>query len=493
MKKIVTIITLLFIGVLASYSQSTPPVGIRGTYVDCAQDLIYQIHLGNLQPAIDFLDQIKQKNFDYIALFGLDHTSNTIDFPLGYLMGDSNFEIDISRFVTEAHIRGILVGVVISDKDFLRSTFTRPIDFHSLVLRSDCYPPEAQRVANPDEPVTPEAQYLSELVKVAIRTANYNSTEKYYGGYIDYVSVEFEYWTNAFYATPNCPYVTDGISSREYKAFTALKDLLSFIRNWVICSGRFATLRSEMELRLINFIPTTGVLNISDAQTQAIEIDNTDVDRILLVDYHRNQNALFGYNCDNLFWLGSPSSRPRTNILDLMSAEDGSYTKLVCQNYLPSSNPNWDNFLGNYLTSHTMADAESIWYNSLLTSNSTSCTNCSCSFSNGDNRIGGFMWFVSSIITDLAININRTSQSSHTYSNSNQFLYFDQSNSSLVIVDPENSTISVNVFNSLGQNVIKIDKVGSSVSSLNYLKSGIYFCKSINTSGQVNTFQFCIK
>lgn len=227
------------------FAQSTPPFGKRGTYLDCSADLVDQIHQGNSIVATDYLDQLKSKNFNYIALFGLDHTPNTVSFPLGYVLGDPSFEPDINFLVTEAHYRGITVGVVVSDKDFISRTYTMPIDWSNLILRSDCLPPIAQRIANPEENSSFREHLMSELVKAGIRAANYNSNRSYVGGYIDYISVEFEYWTTQFYVDHAAEYMDDAIESKEHKAYADLLFLLNYVRERIICSGRYAKLRSE--------------------------------------------------------------------------------------------------------------------------------------------------------------------------------------------------------------------------------------------------------
>src|SRR5690606_28457463 len=125
-------------------------------------------------------------------------------------------------------------------------------------------------------------------------------------------------------------------------------------------------------------------------------IDRTKVDRIRVVDYHRNVNALFGYSCSNLHWLGDPSTMKRTEVWPLFSAETIALTKNCFGN---STGVAWGDFLGDFLLAGgTMADIENHWYNDLNNAGSSSCSNCNCNFSNGDNHIGGFMWFTSSIL-----------------------------------------------------------------------------------------------
>ena len=474
-RSLLFLITILI--AVSTFAQSQPPIGIRGTYVDCAQDLIYQIHIGNTFVAIDFLDEIRNRNITYVALFGLDHNSNSTDFPNGYVIGDPAFEPDIFYFVNAAHARNIKVGIVISDKSFVQHTFTPRINWRKLVVRTDCFPPDAMRIANVNQFSEGKELLKGEMAKAAVRIANYNSTSAYFGGYIDYLSVEYEYWTSGFYSD-HPAYSDDAVYSKEYYAYQDLLELMNFIRRNVICAGKYGNLRSEMELRLKEF--NSPLVTVPDPQRQADEIDLTFVDRILLVDYHQNPNVLFGYNCDNLYWLGQPSGRSGTEILNLMSAESSTFPKAVCANY-PNAGNYWDDFLGNYLSSPltTLYDVENTWYTDLLSATASSCLNCGCSFTNGDNRIKGFIWFTSSILINHGI--YRTSGEKSDVQNETSF-YYDQQFNALKIRDSENYK-EVSVFDYSG--MIIYNGSANKCISLQNLSPGIYFC---NLTDKFNRF-----
>jgi hypothetical protein len=483
MKKFILLLVNVFI-CTTIFAQSQPPLGIRGTYVDCAQDLIYQIHIGNPFPALDFLDEMQSRNITYVALFGLDHNSNSAHFPNGYVIGDPAFEPDIFYFVNAAHARNIKVGIVISDKSFVQHTFTPRLNWRKLAVRTDCFPPDAMRIANVSQTSEGKELLLGEMAKAAVRIANYNSTLAYFGGYIDYISVEYEYWTSAFY-TDHPAYSDDAVYSKEHYAYQDLLDLMNFIRRNVICSGKYGNLRSEMELRIKDF--TSPLITVPDPQRQADEIDLTLVDRILLVDYHKNPNVLFGYNCDNLYWLGQPSGRSRTEILNLMSAESPAFPKVPCVNY-PNTPLFWGDFLGNHLQTHmvTLADVENTWYTDLLAASSSSCTNCGCNFTNGDNQIGGFMWFTSSIL----INHNIFRKGEQNINVENQILiHYDDASKKLIIPDLENYE-SVNIFDFSGK-LIYSGSIRGSI-ALDNLSQGIYFCSLTDKFNRFNSGKFIV-
>ena len=198
---------------------------------------------------------------------------------------------------------------------------------------------------------------------------------------------------------------------------------------------------------------------------------------------------MFGYNCDNLYWLGQPSGRGRTEILDLLSAESPSFLKYVCANYTTSS-ANRDDFLGDFLNTspNTMADAENKWYSDLISSVGSSCSNCGCTFSNGDNEIKGFMWFTSSILLDHSIYRNSTPHQSRNVSTS--FRYSKENN----LIEIENCELydQMSIFDYSGKVILNCS-INQNAINIPTLSSGIYFVKLTDKLNIVFASKFIVQ
>ena len=232
---ILAFVLTIFSNILCA--QTSPPLGERGMYVRCMNEVIWDIHIGNPSNYADkLLDYAKDNNFTYLALFGIDHNSDP-NFPNGYIMGDPNFEPDLFTFISNAHDRGIKIGIVVSEKSFIEDNFLTPhYTWQNAPVRIDCYPDQARLMVNPKSDASLREHLKAEICKVALRTAAYNSQSIFAGGYADFVSLEYEYWTSKFYAD-HPQYIDMGGDSKELWAYRDLLDILNFMR-YVICSTR---------------------------------------------------------------------------------------------------------------------------------------------------------------------------------------------------------------------------------------------------------------
>lgn len=196
---------------------------------------------------------------------------------------------------------------------------------------------------------------------------------------------------------------------------------------------------------------------------------------------------MFGYSCDNIYWLGHNTTGRKTQIWSLLSAESSRYTK-NCFN--ATSTTRWDDFLGDYLEGvgpvfggnpHTLRDAESEWLNDIQAATTTSCSNCSCNFTNGNNNITGFMWFVSSILFEN--NFRRLGRSDLddskvkcTFLNNELTVFGTNLNDRIKIIDIQ------------GRVIIEKQIINSPV-NLNYLNAGIYLGCVTDQNGQMKIME----
>ncbi len=125
---------------ITSFSQSPPPISPisnlpqwRGMYVSCGDELIQEIYqngnqydtTGHTLKTQELFDYATQNYFKYLAIYSL-----TKRFKIGNvyhtIIGDSIYWDALREFLKVAHQKGIEIGMVVTNKDFLDPVTSTP-------------------------------------------------------------------------------------------------------------------------------------------------------------------------------------------------------------------------------------------------------------------------------------------------------------------------------------------------------------------------------
>ncbi len=114
------------------FAQGTPPAASkqRGMYVSCGDVLIEEIlsngntydSLGHTPATQELFEYAHENYFNYIAVYSLAKKMN----GGATLIGDSTYWDALREFLKTAHSKGIQVGMVVTNKDFLDPTTQAP-------------------------------------------------------------------------------------------------------------------------------------------------------------------------------------------------------------------------------------------------------------------------------------------------------------------------------------------------------------------------------
>lgn len=135
---LLTLVLMCF--TITSYSQSPPPISPvsnlpqwRGMYVSCGDELIQEIYqngnqydtTGHTAKTQELFDYATQNYFKYLAVYSL-----TKKFKVGNvyhtIIGDSTYWDALREFLKVAHQKGIEIGMVVTNKDFLDPVTSLP-------------------------------------------------------------------------------------------------------------------------------------------------------------------------------------------------------------------------------------------------------------------------------------------------------------------------------------------------------------------------------
>ncbi len=548
---LVTIICLFNAFINKSFSQSAPPPNgfERGMYVDCADDIIYDMDPNGNNSTIlkdNLLADIQTWSITYIALFRIDNIGPHYSTPV---LIDPDLQGLLSDLIDylKQNVPGLQVGIVISSKQ--DASKTNLYDYGNVAQPS--YPCLGSSFANQlnsdmnpmlsdlDPADTSTAKNKALMIRSCFNVRYYNEgltdldtcdfLERTYNpgghiGKIDWISIEKEYWSDP-------DYDANELTETYAKAYSNYLEIIqaAALQNCFTSGG----IRVESELRIVDngsncHCPLWNTNNSycpPDGQTQADDIDPY-LDRVLLVDYFKFKTALFDWHCNNIYFLGNSSNNTGTVIWPLFSAEFPGIGEVYCTSGDPI--PDCNEFLGLRLSVSNVSivdpcpssgtynttiygsneqfyDEEYAWLTSQSTSN-YSCSQCGTSFSagtfdqnNNDNTYNGFMWFTYTMMRDEGfLKLAQGQSNSNDYKD--DFLIFPNPSSSTINLrilkgNIFENNVSVTFINSMGaeieNKIINLNQ-GHSDFCFSGFSSGIYLLKLINNLGEGVTQKFTI-
>jgi hypothetical protein len=411
---------------LLTFSQTAPPGGHqRGMYVDCADEIIIEIYNNNndvtlSQKAIELITYAHTNFFTYIACYSLDHSSLGSN---GYIVGDPIYDQAIQSFITYAHSHSIEVGMVVSARIYLDNIFSTSNFYFPVERQWECpveIPGPGLDYINPSPTSEPNIVMRSELLKSCLRAEDYSyrlriangsqaNGSNIYDWDFDWISMEFEYWTSSTYAAKdsagNFIYALgDPLKTQQRLCYDDYILTIQYLK-WLQIKSCF-TFNIETELSFFKPDPDPllrQTMPFPDGQADDIDFF---VDRILLIDYHKNLNALVLFHCTGLIHLGKNTNKFNSIIWPLFSAESNLFYKACWGTPKYDDQGNlilWNDYLGNYLsTPNSLFSIEDRYLTDLVAAVTTPpwCVYCSCAFDNGDNNVNGFMWYTYVVLND---------------------------------------------------------------------------------------------
>ena len=515
-----------------SITSDPPPSGTeRGMYVDCANDIIYELRAGNTTKRDELYAFMLDRHITYVALFSLDTGSPSI-------IEDPALQDVLSDFIDflKTNIPGLEVGMVISSNSDNDPYKIELYDYGRPNFR--CVPyggNEHERITNifnPSPDSDEDTKKLALMARAALHVKCYNDgageesinirfNQAHFpgphSGKIDWISVEREYWHISD---------ADPVSGTQSfpKAYQNYIDLLWACK--IVCCQTNYQLKLETELSIIDypkcipvdpFWPNADVLGFPSGQAQADEIDLL-VDRILMVDYFRFVQTIFDRQCHNFYFMGNSTTNPyrRSRIWPLFSVEFPEIGQVRCNGNATGCS---EAFLGYFLlppaqppltlvcdplisvssSGGDFQDVEKSWLDQM--SIATSCFRCSGTSYNtnfttniADNTYDGFMWFVYSIMNDMSYHkLGRTER----IAQKSYFVYPNPGNGIYKIKASDDNIINaIHISDAFGNIIELIRPVGANQEyeiNLSNHSSGIYFVQVQNTFGTTENYKVILQ
>jgi hypothetical protein len=402
MKNYFLIISLIAFVNLESQSQNiqahqieAPPINpggnfSRGIYVDCSDDIVHDISIGNPNGLEAELISYLQNNFiDYAILCGLENS---------FVFGNPVLENSLRRLLEDMRsaIPGIKIGVGgSSDYFFQQTAFLRASDDFA----KECFPngsfksiQEFNDALNYSS-TNSSAGKVSELCKFFFRAAQFEMEEdnlrksRSCKSAFDALYVQYRYWNH-----------TSSLALMKSE-FENLKKIISFMK--ILKCNYTCIQKCDAEFLPSDFFTLQGWTAID----QITDLDPI-TDRLMIPHLTSDANSVFDKECKTLHYLSDIFSKQGSEIYIEVSAESPSF------NYCSSAIvPQYH--LGNYLNGTTTSSGNmySVEKKFLDTFNDPGyfCSPCLCypyidnhysSTNIYGNILNGFMWKPYSMMKD---------------------------------------------------------------------------------------------
>lgn len=459
--------------------QHQPPPGnnfpyTRGMFVDCTNDIIFDMKNGNTLGAFDELKTYIRENYiGYIALYDLDHNQ---------IIGKPVLENYLRQMINQLNIEFPLlrIGVVGKKADYtIRTRRLKASDF----FPQACIANGPYNLNQLDSLINyvgnPEDVQRTETIKFFLRTVNFvrsfppdriNNCRSP----IDVFYLEDRYWKD----------VSSGTLSQAKSRFDSFKSVLRFLQA-LKCTCLDVSVEAEFE-------PTDYFRLQGWTATDQIEQADPLIDKMMIPFYTSpfNANGAFDINCKLLHLLSDQFSRDGTNFYTGFSAQSNSFS--FCNSAISPME-----HLGRYLmgiipfASGNMYSVEKLFLDK-LNDPAYMCAGCSC-YEYQENQYSpvnptanmcvGSMWYTYSMLKNNGLFRKANDEEIPATNTTELQVKMGTSNIELTLTNGEVFTVALYDIQGrkIAENILNYPVHTFDVNGFN---SGTYFLNAISITGR---------